>query len=247
MEKTSIVYNFNDRKMERSNTKSKLKTILYKGCYGVRALTFLLLLNFHSCSPPSGYHFDRLVSGMITYSIPDTMEIQKDYKATVSITKALNDSILYQDLNRDDFQTEAILISSRVRIVLIDPTGNKNFEITALNTEEQLVDNKTNTVWNWNIRPKKAGKNELVLRTTVKILDELGENFKDVTVFEKSIKVNASAITTIKQFIGTYWQWLITVCIIPLIIWGYKKFSPRKNDNGKPKLIGFKKKNDNEN
>jgi len=185
---------------------------------------------FNSCASsmsPDEDNVDGLVRGLIAYNIPDTMEIERNYKATVSITKALNDSILFEDLNRKEFLHEEIRISSRVKVILIDPTGFKNFEITTLNTEEQLVDDSSNTVWNWNIIPIRGGENELIVRASVKILNNLGENYKDITVFEKTIKVKTSALVSIKHFFSKYWQWLTTVCFIPLIIWSYKKFTER--------------------
>ncbi len=87
------------------------------------------------------------------------------------MTKAFNDSILLRGLENEHVRKEEIKISSRVKVRLIDRTSNKNFEISSLNTEEQLVDDSTNTVWNWNVKPIRSGENSLVLVATVKILD----------------------------------------------------------------------------
>jgi hypothetical protein len=214
-------------------------------------LTVFHLLTFHDAklsAPINSYdrQLDKLVKGKMAFDIPDTMEVKQNYKATVSITKAMNDSILFQGINRIHFREEEIKISSRVKVLLIDPTGNQNFRITPINTEEQLVDDSTNTIWKWNIIPIKGGDNDLVLRATVKILDNLGENYKDISVFEKTIKVNTSVVETTKQFISEYWQWLTTVCVIPLLIWGYKSYSGRKKNNTKSNPIGFKRNDKND-
>jgi len=189
----------------------------------------------NALGPPYNTELDELVKGKIAYEVPDTMNVGKNHKATVIITKAMNDSILFQDIvDTRYFEKEEIKVSSRVKVFLIDPTG-KNFDIISLNTEEQLVDNITNTIWKWNITPKRGGDNELVLRVTVKVLDRLGENYKDIKVFEKTIKVNAPVLTRIKKFIGEYWQWLSTVIVIPLLIWGYKILSNRRKKNAEQK------------
>lgn len=211
----------------------------------ILAILFTLTLTL-TLTPPmmmmkGNRHFDdSLVKGKIAYDIPDTMEISKSYKAIATISKSQNDSILFQNIDSTGFEIESIKVSSRVKMFLIDPTGNQNFQITSLNTDEQLVDDSTNTIWKWNIIPLRSGENELFLRTTVKILDDLGENYKDISVFEKHIIVNASIVVVTKQFIGDYWQWLSTVIFIPLIIWGYKKFLFRKKDNDMLNQIGFK-------
>ncbi|MCL1938421.1 MAG: hypothetical protein FWF52_08520 [Candidatus Azobacteroides sp.] len=177
---------------------------------------------------------DKLVKGRIAYEVPDTMNVGKNYNATVIITKAMNDSILFENFHQGNFQKEEIRVSTRVKVVLIDPTEN-NFDITSLSTVEQLVDDSTNTVWKWNIIPKQGGDNVLVLRVTVKVLDQLGENYKDIKVFEKTIKVHTPILTRLKQFIGNYWQWLSTVIVIPLDIWGYKILSNRRKKNAELK------------
>ena len=185
--------------------------------------------------------FDKLVKGKMAFNISDTMEIEKNYKAIVSITKAMNDSILFQNINRGHFEKENIKISSRVKVLLIDPSGLQNFSITSLNTEEQLVDDSTNTVWKWNIIPRRSGDHELIIRTTVKVLDELGENYKDITVFEKKIKVNSSIAISAKRFFTDNWQWLSGVCFIPLITWGFSRYTRQKKGGKNPNLIGFNK------
>ena len=247
--------------MKKSTILKILKVILYTSLtiFLILFLFIISILLFRSSGDTSGdmsmldksaltKNVDQLVRGLIAYNVPDTMEVAKDYKTIVSITKAINDSILFQDLDSAGFAQEEINVASRVKMVLIDPTGNENFYITNLSTEEQLVDDKTNTIWRWNVRPKRSGENELVLRATVKILDRLGENDKDIKVFEKRIKVKAAVIFTIKQFLGDYWQWLTSVCIIPLLIWVYKSLSEVKKKKDKPiRTIGFKRNPNNDN
>jgi len=166
---------------------------------------------------------ERLVRGKIGYDIPDTMKVGNQYKTTVSISKSLNDSILFLNIDSSGFTTEEIKVSSKVKVSLIDPTLNKNFDIVPLSTEEQLVDVTSNTIWLWNITPLRMGKNELLLRATVKVISDLGETPKDIPVFEKIITVQASPIFAIGQFLGDNWQWIAGTMIIPLLIWRYNK------------------------
>ena len=200
------------------------------------SVTILVFL-FTRCYPPisDDYRLEKLIKGKIAYEIPDTMEVEKNYKATVIVTKAMNDNILFKDFDPRYFQREEIYVSSRVSVFLIDPT-EKNFNITSLNTIEQLVDDSTNTVWKWNIIPKRGGNNELVLRVTVKVLDRFGETYKDIRVFEKEINVNVTFAESIKLFFVDYWQYIspiTTVIVIPLVIWGRKIFLNRRRKNKK--------------
>ena len=195
------------------------------------------------------FELDKLVRGKIAYKIPDIMDIGKNHKATVSIAKVMNDSILLHGFHQENFQVEEISVSSRVKVYLKDPT-EKKFKIIPLNTDEQLVDDSTNTFWEWNIIPIRGGYNMLELRVTVKVFDQLGETYKDIPVFYKTIKVNASIPASIKHFIGNYWQWLLTFIfgsgfLSGLGIWCYKILSNRrdKNTDRKRKTKNKKKRN----
>ena len=169
---------------------------------------------------------DELVNGKIAYEVPDTMDIGKSYKATVIVTKSEKDSFLIRDFYQGNFQKEEIKVSSIVKVALFDPTPQEeNFSIISLNTIEQFVGDSTNTVWKWNITPKRSGYNELVLRVTVKVLDRLGETYIDIRTFEKTIKVNVSIFASIKHFVGNNWVWFSNAIVIPLVIWFYSRFS----------------------
>ena len=184
---------------------------------------------------------DRLVMGKIAYDIPDTMKLEQDYRAVVSITQAQNDSVLLDGLNSSDFEIKQITISSRVKASLIDPT-KINFDINPLSTEEQLVDDSSNTTWRWNIKPKISGKNILLLKVSIKIKNRLGETPKDILVFEKPFFVESSVTTQAKNIFSEYWQWFTTVLFIPLFLLFRNSFLTRqKNKKNKREPIGFKK------
>jgi hypothetical protein len=191
--------------------------------------------------PYTSDYYSSLVKGKMAYSVPDTMKVGQNYKAIVSITKAMDEGILYKGIEQYDFYEEEIVISSRVKVSLLDPTGDDNFIINPLNTEEQIVDEHSNTVWRWNISPKRGGNHELVLRTTIKIKDDLGEYYKDITVFEKNIKVNASITVSIKQFWRDYWQWVISVIILPLLLWSFNNIKGRRKKKDAKSPIGFRR------
>jgi hypothetical protein len=190
---------------------------------------------------------DRIVKAKIAYDIPGTMQVEKAVRAVVSITKSLNDSVLFQGLGPATFHSSDIKVSSRVKATMIDPTGEKKFSIVPLNSEEQFVDDSTNTIWRWNITPLVSGDNVLMLLVTVKIHDKFGESSKDVIVFERSIKVQTSLVVPVRNFISDHWQWLISVILLPLIVgggkWGVNKYNERRRHRIQ-NPIGFKRKND---
>jgi len=176
---------------------------------------------------------DQLIKGKIAYEIPAAMNIDSSYRAIVTITKAQNNAILFSGLDSTGFYKDSIKISSRVKVSLIDPSGDKSFRIVALNTEEQLVDDSTNTVWQWNVAPLRSGNNEIILRVTAKVIDRIGENYRDIQVYNRSIQIQASFFSKVKQFWLDYWQWIITACMIPIIRSIYNKIFAKKKREAK--------------
>lgn len=179
-------------------------------------------------------------NGKIAYRISDTMQIDSFYKVIASITKSRIDSILYGNIGNVGFKEHnANKITSRVSVSLIDPT-KENFVINPLSSEEQIVDDSSNSIWRWQVKPTKGGNSELMLKVTLKILDELGNNQKDLS-FIKSIIVKASFFKKVKLFTIQYWQYLSTAIIIPVLIFLRKTIWPliAKRFN-KINKIGFK-------
>jgi hypothetical protein len=65
----------------------------------------IVILLFQSCRNSAidqnadGHFIDDIVAGKLAYNIPDTMRVGSSYRATVSYTKALNESILFFNLD----------------------------------------------------------------------------------------------------------------------------------------------------
>ncbi len=184
----------------------------------------IMVNHLYDVDPPA-FNVNRLVKSKFAYSIQDTMYVDSAYRVCATITKALNDSILFLGLDSTKFKRKKknIYISSKVKVVLLDPANNANFSINSLNTEEQIVDDKTNTTWNWWVKPLTGGEHEIILRATIKEVTNLGESSRDIPVFEERIFIQISPLYITKQFIGNNWQWLAGTILIPCSIWVYKR------------------------
>lgn len=165
----------------------------------------------------------NLVAGRIAYDLSDSMKIGVQTQVVASITKAQNDSILFLALDSKAFAKENIMVSSKVKMTLIDPSSGKDFQIQALNSEEQFVGISSNTIWRWTVVPISSGQNTLILRATVFIVSEMGHVPKDIPVFEKQVNVFASPLLTAQQFFENNWQWLIGSSASPFLIWGLRR------------------------
>jgi len=93
-----------------------------------------------------------------------------------------------------------IQVSDEMMVKLIDPSGGESFDITELNSEWQGIFTNQFTEWNFNVRPKKSGRFEMLLRISIKSQGRV----KDINVVQKEVLVSASAAdqpTSIKKIL----------------------------------------------
>jgi hypothetical protein len=182
---------------------------------------------------------DFLTKGKFGYEIQDTMEMSNNYFCIATITKSSRDSILFSGLHSSEFVKLGVNVSSRVKVNLIDPTGT-NFTITSLNTEEQLVDDSSNTVWEWNVSPIQVGSNKLILKASAKIRDGLGDSYRDIPILKRTVFVRATFVQSVGHFISKYWIYItfgLTVILLPFWKWilnKFKKWREQRKNNQRP-------------
>jgi hypothetical protein len=178
--------------------------------------------------------------GIMAYSTPEQMVVGKSYTIKLRISKEKNKVQLVSGdrnipINDVDVNSKVVIESIRVEPImsanLISEDGK--FTITPLSTEIQNIEDKGYTEWGWRITPLKSGENFLKLVVKVRIINESGDFYKDITVFDKNIEVKSNFVFSIKTWISKYWQWLITTIIIPFVIWFYKKKSEEKKKRKK--------------
>jgi hypothetical protein len=178
--------------------------------------------------------------GIMAYSTPTQMIVGKSYTIKLRISKEKNKIQLVSGdrnipINDVTVDSKVIIESVRVEPImsanLISEEGK--FIITPASTETQNIEDKGYTEWAWRIVPLKGGQNFLKLVVKVRIVNENGEFYKDITVFDKNIEVKSNVVFSIKTWISNYWQWLITTIIIPFVVWFYKKKSEEKKKKRK--------------
>ena len=178
--------------------------------------------------------------GIMAYSTPTEMTVGKSYTIKLRISKEKNKiQLVSGDRN---IPINDVTVDSKVTIesVRVEPIMSANliseegkFIITPASTETQNIEDKGYTEWEWRIVPLKGGQNFLKLVVKVRIVNENGEFYKDITVFDKNIEVKSNVVFSIKTWLSNYWQWLVTTIIIPFIVWFYKKKSEEKKKKRK--------------
>lgn len=165
-------------------------------------------------------------SGWIAYSVPENMKVAKSYSVKVRISKKTlgqNKAILIlgddDAINNPEYETVATIEDVKVSGEMsAELRGDlESFNIIALSTPTQNLDNQSYTEWEWVVVPKKSG------RTPLKLVIKLKELNKDIVVFNKDIIVEKNVGYSVQGFFDKYWQWIMTTIIIPIFLYFWNR------------------------
>ncbi len=163
----------------------------------------------------------KLSPGQILFNVPQEMKVGIKERVEVRITKTITEDLAKGLKGHGLPQIEEIRVNTLMGVRL----NGDNFDIKALSHEEQIVAGEGFTQWAWDVTPLESGIQSLLLTVTVRIkIPNYGEERKDYPVFERKINVKVNPPYTIKKFIRSYWQWIITTIIGSGVIgWLVKK------------------------
>ena len=171
--------------------------------------------------------------GLIAYSVPTEMEVGDDYLVKVRISKKDDRTVLLvgdREIpisdNLEDVRVESITVSPIMSASLL--SSKRDFEITTLSTEIQNIDDEGYTEWSWSVIPLQGGENNLKLNVKIRIQEDGKDYYKDITVFERKIKVKSNLGSSIKDFILNNWEWFMGVIFIPLFQWFWLLWKRKK-------------------
>jgi len=173
--------------------------------------------------------------GLIAYSVPNEMQVGEDYLVKVRISKQNDKTVLLvgdREIpisdNLEDVRVESITVSPIMSASLL--SSKRDFEITTLSTEIQNIDDEGYTEWSWSVIPLQGGENNLKLNVKIRIQEEGKDYYKDITVFERKIKVKSNLGSSIKDFIFNNWEWFMGVIFIPLFQWLWLLWKRKKEE-----------------
>lgn len=172
--------------------------------------------------------------GWIAYSVPQSMKVSKNYSIKVRISKkstGQNKAVLIlgneDAINNPEYESVATIDDIKVSGEMsADLRGDsESFNIVALSTPIQNIDNESYTEWEWVVTPKKSGE------TPMKLVIKLKDYNKDIVVFNKTISIKSNVPVVVEGFFEKYWQWIMTTIIIPIFLyfWNRKRKKTKKS------------------
>jgi hypothetical protein len=131
----------------------------------------------------------QLVDGVVAFDYPEKMSVgdRADVTLRVSVQKTLDelrDSVAREARNPI---AEPAKLSPRMRADL----HGFGFDVTSLNSGEQVVDADDDTTWSWDVRATEAGKQRLTVTLTAVIDVGDSEGARDVSTFYREVEVEA--------------------------------------------------------
>ena len=169
---------------------------------------------------------DQLNLGNIAFNVPSAMEMEKT--ANIQLVLSLEQSI--EELKSSILalgtkEGAAIKVSDRMEASL---TGLA-FDIVAVTPIEQAIASKGITSWEWQVVPKKEGRQWLYLSLTAHFVVDGKDTMRSVKTFEKIIEVKVTPLQKVSLFINGNWQWLWATFIAPLGFWQWRRNSNKKS------------------
>ncbi len=134
---------------------------------------------------------------------PVTVHLWLDPQATAAgLAEALGKTVPRDAANIESGETRW---SPKMRATLSGP----DFEVKAIDPEEQLVGSTVRTTWSWDVTPLRAGeKLALHLRLAAVLPEELGPP-KTITTLDREINVEVTWWWLFDHYFEKYWKWLL--------------------------------------
>ena len=148
---------------------------------------------------PSNPDLPKKKEGKVLYHIPGMMQVEKWTRCMVRLAW---DEILLQEnlaIPEEERIIEPIRLGQIMQVSLIQGKGGDNFEIQALNNEEQFISEDDFTEWLFEVKPLSAGKFSLILRISlIQIID--GKERKKDLVLEREVTAEAVVPQALPKF-----------------------------------------------
>ncbi len=172
--------------------------------------------------------FENLSIGNIAFNTPSAMRLDE----TASIELALSPTKALAELKQavqepGRIETAEIKISEFMEAKLV----GLGFEIREVRPTRQFVSKTEDTLWKWDIKAIKPGRQRVNLTLNVIIEDRGREITRALQTFTKDIEIEVSFSSRVKGFVENNWQWLWATLVVPIAAWLWRRYSVRKKQS----------------
>ncbi len=169
-----------------------------------------------------------LKQGKLAYETPAKMKMGDSQTVTARIgSEQVDSGTLTQGLgeNGGTVSTVDTPVSVKMKMTL----KSVDFDITPLNSEEQVVGGRKPTEWEWTVSPKHSGTLRLHLDAVV----ELKDVSRDFTTVDREIAVAVDPVGAVEAFVEHNWQWILSTLGAGILM-AWKFFGAKKKESPGP-------------
>ncbi len=158
----------------------------------------------------------RMNWGNIAFNVPDAMSFEemRSIELVLSPSKSIEE-VAGMPQEPGHIETARIQFSNVMEASL---TG-AGFEVTKVTPERQPISNVRETVWKWDVRASKPGRQRLNLTMNAILNIDGSEQVRTIRTFKKEIVIVVSWRRRVVDFGANNWQWLWAAIGIPAATW----------------------------
>lgn len=199
------------------------------------------------------------LKGNMAYYVPDSMEVNKSSRVSLTISKNvplsdLKESIEKSIAHESNADTSRIVLErikiSKVMTANLYAMDSTTFRISRLSRAQQYVylsdKDITETKWEWSVIPLKAGDHNMIIKVSTKIFDGDIEEWLEFQAYNGVVLVKAVPVPipdppTVFEAIINYWkgnfEWIVPALTVigGFIAWLLSTFGKKKQDQEKDK------------
>jgi hypothetical protein len=175
-----------------------------------------------------------MVTGKIVYQIPGIMKLGESTVIRVGIAKGITDDVKVTIANNRNTTIQDIKIKDVMAVDLISEEAEafdvRRQQPRAGESPWQTIGGDTTSEWIFDVTPRLSGAHKLRLVASVLLDDPKKQNAPlSFKVYEKDTTVSTNYLYYAREFIKSYWQFLLTTLLLPAgaVAWRYFKKSPK--------------------
>jgi hypothetical protein len=177
-----------------------------------------------------------LRAGNVAFNTPEKARVGKQFIVEAKLSTHLHREemeVLIEEPGKREVAT--LKVSDRMAATL---TGGSAFEVSPSGPQEQWISDKEPTEWHWQVTPKSAGEQILILSFDAKISLNGKENSRTINTFKRHISIDVGWPETVGEWLdlikktGENVSWIWATLLIPIggSIWAWIKHRARPPD-----------------
>lgn len=165
---------------------------------------------------------DQLTMASLAFAIPSQTNVKTRIRAQLLIDLQLDPTALAEDLSVEGEEFTGRVLVSRVVMANLTAPG---FEVQSITPNRQAISMTESTEWLWYLTPKTAGKHDVFVTVTAFVYaDDANFVERHIRTFERVISVEVRAEQVAWDWFKKNWQWFLTVLLLPLLRYLWKRY-----------------------